>query len=201
LQPEPSHTSPGPTTATYISFSGPINQMSTQLVISQVVGLVTQGVTDIHLLMSTPGGEVMSGITLYNTLRGLPIHLTTHNVGNVDSIGTAVYLAGERRLACAQATFMFHGVGFATNGIQQFQERRLLEHLEALRADQGRINAILQERSKLTAEECERLTLQQQTKDSSYAVGHGIAHRVQAVHVPLGSRLVSMVVPAPIATG
>lgn len=180
---------------TYVSFSGPITLVSAQLLIAQLASLVSQGVSDVHLLISTPGGEVMSGITLYNTLKGLPFHLTTHNVGNVDSIGTAVFLAGERRLACAQATFMFHGVGFGTNGPQQFQERRLLEHLESLKADQGRINAILQERTKLTADECERLTLQQQTKDASYAVGHGIAHRMQAVQVPPGSRVVTVVAP------
>ena len=190
-----------PATTTYISFSGPINQMSMQLLVSQVTGLLSQGITDLHLLMSTPGGEVMSGIALYNTLMGLPIHLTTHNVGNVDSIGTAVFLAGERRLACSQATFMFHGVGFATNGPQQFQERRLLEHLESLRADQGRINAILQERTKLTAEDCERLTLQQQTKDASYAAAHGIAHRVEPVRIPPGARVVSMVVPVQTVSG
>jgi ATP-dependent Clp protease protease subunit len=179
---------------TYVSFSGPINLMSTQLLIQQLFGLVAQGMKEIHLLLSTPGGEVMSGIALYNTLRGLPVHLTTHNVGNVDSIGTAVFLAGEERLACAQATFMFHGVGLATNGVQQFQEKRLLEHLHSIQADQARINAILQERTRLSARECESLSLQQQTKDASYAVAHGIADRVEAVQIPAGSRVVPVVV-------
>jgi hypothetical protein len=40
--------------------------------------------------------------------------LVTHNVGNVDSIGTVIYLAGEERFACPQATFMLHGVSFQT---------------------------------------------------------------------------------------
>ena len=47
----------------------------------------------------------MNGMNLYNFLRGLPIRLTTHNVGNVDSIGNAVFLAGEHRYACPHSPF------------------------------------------------------------------------------------------------
>lgn len=51
-------------------------------------------------------------MNLYAFLRGVPFDLIVHNVGNVDSIGNAIFLAGQTRYACPQATFMFHGVGF-----------------------------------------------------------------------------------------
>jgi hypothetical protein len=54
----------------------------------------------------------MHGMTVYNVLRGLPCDLTIHNIGNVDSIGNAIFLAGKHRYACKNSTFMFHGVGF-----------------------------------------------------------------------------------------
>ena len=44
----------------------------------------TQGVKTVYLALSTPGGDVAQGITLYNLLRGMPFKLITHNVGNVD---------------------------------------------------------------------------------------------------------------------
>jgi ATP-dependent protease ClpP protease subunit len=53
---------------------------------------------------------VAQGINIYNVLCGMPFKLVTHNVGNVDSIGDVVFLAGETRYACAHSTFMFHGV-------------------------------------------------------------------------------------------
>ena len=58
----------------------------------------------------------MNGMNLYNVLRGLPRDLTIHNVGNVGSIGNAIFLAGSKRYACAHSTFMFHGVGFNSPG-------------------------------------------------------------------------------------
>jgi ATP-dependent protease ClpP protease subunit len=69
-------------------------------------------VKQVYLLLSTPGGNTREGLNLYNTFKGMPFELTTHNVGNVDSIGNAVFLAGSKRYATSSATFMFHGVGF-----------------------------------------------------------------------------------------
>lgn len=83
----------------YVSFSAEINPNTTESLISVIANLVNQRVKTVHLLISTPGGSVMNGLNLYNVLRGLPIELITHNVGNVNSIGNAVFLAGSKRYA------------------------------------------------------------------------------------------------------
>ena len=62
---------------------------TTEILIATVSNVVNQGVRDVHLLMSSSGGVVMCGLSLYNTLRGFPIHLTTHNVGNMRRTRTA----------------------------------------------------------------------------------------------------------------
>src|SRR5258708_14707985 len=90
----------------YIWFSAPIDQVSADTLMSALVNAYTQGIRDVHLLISTSGGGIMNGMTLFNFLRGLPITLTTHNVGNVDSIGNVIFLSGSRRVACAHSTFM-----------------------------------------------------------------------------------------------
>jgi ATP-dependent protease ClpP protease subunit len=92
-----------------------------------MANLAHQGVARVHLLLSTPGGGAMHGITLYNTLRGFPFELITHNVGCVNSIGNAVFLAGGKRYACPRSTFMFHGVGFDVTGTIRLEEKLLLE--------------------------------------------------------------------------
>jgi len=66
----------------------------------------------------------MHGMNLYNVLRAMPFKLITHNVGNVDSIGNAVFLARAERYACPHSTFMFHGVGIAEQaGIRLEKEK------------------------------------------------------------------------------
>ena len=118
----------------------------------------------------------MNGLNIYNVLRAMPFRLVTHNVGNVDSIGNAVFLAGEERWACPQSTFMFHGVAFTPPANLPCDEKFLRERLASLKADHGRIAAIIEERSTLSAAEIEPLFLEAQTKDATYAVRAGIVH-------------------------
>src|SRR5690348_16113733 len=109
----------------FVSFSAEIVPKTTEVLLATMANLVNQGYKEVHLLLSTPGGSVMHGVTVYNVLRGLPVTLITHNVGNVDSIGSVVFLAGEQRYACPQTTFMLHGVSFAPGIQAQFFERNL----------------------------------------------------------------------------
>jgi ATP-dependent protease ClpP protease subunit len=135
----------------------------------------------------------MHGITIYNTLRGLPIKLVTHNVGNVDSIGTVVYLAGQERYACPQTTFMLHGVALSTTGPMQFFERTLKEKLASVQADQERIKAIYCDRAGIDPEVAEKFFLGESTINATDAVAQGIANAIRNVEIPAGSPVLQLV--------
>jgi ATP-dependent protease ClpP protease subunit len=57
-----------------------------------------------------------------------------HNIGNVDSIGNAIFLAADAndRFVCPHSTFMFHGVGADFAGGMRFEEKNGREILESL---------------------------------------------------------------------
>ncbi len=76
----------------YVIFSAEISQQTTESLLAVMANLTTQGIEEVVLAISTPGGDVTNGITLYNVLRGLPFKLTAHNVGNVDSIGNVILI-------------------------------------------------------------------------------------------------------------
>lgn len=135
----------------------------------------------------------MHGMTLYNVLRGLPVELTTHNVGNVDSIGNAIFLAGRNRFACQHSTFMFHGVGFDIQAGGRLEEKLLRERLGTILSDQQRIGSILEERTRLRHNQVRSLFREAQTKDAAYAVSCGIVDEIRDVDIPAGSPVVSLV--------
>ena len=178
---------------TFISFSAEINGHTTEALIEAMAKCAQNDVDEVHLLLSTPGGNVMNGLTLYNVLRAMPFTLVTHNVGNVDSIGNAVFLAGERRYACPHSTFMFHGVGFNTQPGERLEEKQLRERLDSVLADQARIAAIIDERTSLDIEQTKDLFLEARTKDATYAAGAGIVHEIKDVEIPPGAPLVALV--------
>jgi ATP-dependent Clp protease protease subunit len=177
----------------YVSFSAEIDANTTESLIATMVNLSNQGVQRVVLCMSTPGGAVMNGMNVYNMLRALPFTLVTYNVGNVDSIGNAIFLAGDERYASPHSTFMFHGVGFTAQGGKHFDEKLVRERLDGLLADQKRIGSIIEERTTLTSQQVEPLFRDAQTKDATYAVGAGIVHEIKDLEIPQGAPVISLV--------
>jgi ATP-dependent protease ClpP protease subunit len=176
----------------YVSFSAEINVSTTEQLIAVLANQASQRVDHVYLMLSTPGGNVASGMTLYNTLRAMPFKLTTHNVGNVDSIGNAVFLAGTERFACPHSTFMFHGVGFDVQNTR-LEEKNLRECLDGLLSDQSRIGSVLQAHTRLTANETVDLFREARTKDATFALDKGIVSGVRDVDIPAGSSILSLV--------
>ena len=123
----------------YVSFSAEINPSTTESLIAVMANCANAQVKKVYLLLSTPGGSVMNGMNLYNVLKGMPFELTIHNVGNVDSIGNVVFLAGKERYSTSSATFMFHGVGFDIPPNKRLEEKDCRERLVGILSDQIRM--------------------------------------------------------------
>ncbi len=178
----------------YVSFSAEVNAQTTEALLAMFADLHNKGVEAAHLLLSTPGGSVMHGINVYHVLRGLPIRITTHNVGSVNSIGNVVFLAGDERYAVPSATFMFHGVGFDAQQGMRLEEKFLRERLDGIQADQNKIASIIHDRANFPDDErVADLFLQAATKDATYARKRGIVHEVRDLEVPSGATVLQLV--------
>lgn len=177
----------------YISFCAEINFKTAQNLLGVTFDQIKKGATHIYYLLSTPGGLVDPGIAIYNTLKGLPVKITMHNVGQVDSIGNAIFLAGKERLACKHSSFMFHGVGFDIPSACRLEEKRVRETLDAIKANQVKIGGIVANETTLKEQEINGLFLEAQTKDATFALSSGIVHRIEEVAIPQGAPLVQLI--------
>jgi len=153
----------------YINFSAPINDRTTHLLMSVLTNQVNGGENEIYFLFSSPGGSVSAGITLHNFLRSLPVKVTMHNIGIVDSIGNVVFLAAEERYANPNSSFLFHGVGFDINQNTRFEEKNLKEKLTIIKRDQKMITDIIEERTKINENDIIEMFFDAKTKTSDEA--------------------------------
>lgn len=179
---------------TYINFHAPISTFTCQNLMAAMSQKLVAGTDDFYVLLSTPGGEVQSGITLYNFLRGIPATITMHNMGNVDSIGNAIFLAADTRRACAHSTFMFHGVGFDVQSVR-IEEKNAREILNSILADQTRIADIIVARTNINTSRARQLFREARTKDAQAALTAGIVHQISDVAIPQGADIVSFAFP------
>ena len=177
----------------YVTFSAEINPNTCQSLIGVMSRCANEAVKRVHLLLSTPGGQVMSGINLFSLLKAMPFELVMYNTGSVNSVGNTIFLAGSPRYAVPHATFMFHGVGTTAKEGMRLDEKDLNEKLAAILTDQKKIGAIITEHTSLTDEQVAGLFLQAQTKDTDFAIECGIIDEVKDVKIPNGSTVLSLV--------
>ena len=178
---------------TYISFPAEISPQTTETLIAVLGEQANKKVDEVYLMLPTPGGFVANGLNLYNVLRAFPFKLIIHNVGNVDFIGNAIFLAGVERYACPHSTFMFHGVGFDIKTGQRFEEKSLRESSGSLLQDQRRIGDIIRQHTNLDARKIRNLFREARTKDADYAKSVGIVHEIRDVKIPPGDPIISLV--------
>jgi ATP-dependent protease ClpP protease subunit len=172
-----------------------VNPTTAEALLAAAAQIANAGVKELYLLLSTPGGSVMNGMNVYNVLKGLPLKVITHNVGNVDSIGNVIFLAGKERYACANATFMFHGVAAGIpQGQLRMEQKDLRERLDSVEHDNARIAAIIASSTTFANNaEIEALFLEAKTKNPTYAKSKGIIHDVREVQIPPGAPVQQLV--------
>lgn len=177
----------------FVVFTAEISPVTVEGLLSLLVQVAKKNVGEVYLALSTPGGEVMSGITLYNALSGFPFKLVVHNIGSVNSIGNAVFLAGEERYAAPNSTFMFHGVGFDLQGPMRVEEQFLRDRLDSILADQTMMGQIIVRRSSIGDDEVASLFRTQKTKDANWAKENGLINEIRDFSIPEGSPIISLV--------
>jgi ATP-dependent Clp protease protease subunit len=180
----------------YLNYADEINPAKVRAFMAVCTEVITKYKPDtLYICLSSPGGEVAAGITLYNFLRGLPIKLVTHSTGSVDSIATVVFLAGEERYATPISTFVFHGVQTGFKKDSALTIYQLKEVISGLEEDHNKIVHVITQRTKLTEDEVRELFRQGESKNSVFAESKGIVNAVSDLAIPANTKLLSLNLP------
>ena len=175
-----------------IRFFAPVIDATVNALMSAVDQKMKQGVKDFIILISSPGGSVIHGLSAYNYLKGLPASITTHNFGSVDSIGIVIYCAGSRRLSVPQARFLFHGVSAQFRGEQNLEEKLLEERLKGLRIDMENIAKVIAANTGKNAEDITSAMIERTTLNPEEAQSWGLVHEIKSELFEEGSEVVAI---------
>lgn len=100
---------------------------------------------DITIFLNSPGGSVVDGLEIYNLLRASGRNITTVLTGIAASMGSIIFLAGDKRIAMTGGLFMIHKPsGFTWGDADDFRkEADLLDKM------QGSLQEIYVERAEI----------------------------------------------------
>ena len=102
-----------------IFLAGPVSDMNANLVIAQMLYLVSKdSKRDIKLYINSPGGSVTAGLAIYDTMQYLKCPVSTICIGLTASMAAVILSAGTKgkRFALPNAEILLHQVAGGMQG-------------------------------------------------------------------------------------
>lgn len=133
----------------------PIVEAAVQEATQTLIWLDQRSRRPITVFLSTPGGDIFSGLALFDVIRSMRAPTTTINLGCTASMGAILLQAGQRRLVARNSWLMMHEPlnvypeGAETNAVRLQVEAKLMTRLQQQFLD------ILTERSKMKRKDLE----------------------------------------------
>jgi len=176
----------------YIRFMAPVIPATIDQLMKIVDRKLHEKYTRLNLLLSSPGGSVFHGLSVYNFLKGAPIEVYTYNFGSVDSIGVVIYCAGSKRFCVPHARFLIHGVKMNFKGQASFDEFQIHEHLKSLQIDQKNISRVIADNTGKGSDVIEKDMHDRKTLNPDEAKDYGLVNEIKSELFPADAEFVSI---------
>jgi len=175
-----------------IKFFAPVVDVTINTLMDIVDQKMKEGVSNFTILISSPGGSVFHGLSAYNYLKGLPVTITTHNFGSLDSISVILYCGGSKRLSVPQARFLLHGVSINFRQNENLEEKQLEERMKGLKIDIENIAKVISANTNKSVEEITAAMLERTTLNPDEAKSWGLVHEIKSDLFESESKVISI---------
>jgi ATP-dependent Clp protease protease subunit len=177
----------------YVNLQAQITQDVANKFLAVMESKIAAGATEAYVAIASPGGFLDPAFAVYNFLRGIPIPVTTHNYGHVDSVATLIYTAGKTRLATRQCRFLIHGLTWtAQQAGVVLSEQNLVEILNNLRTMSRNIADVISERTGNPVDKVVSDMSKSVVLEANEAKAYGLVHEFSDALFPQGADVVAV---------
>jgi ATP-dependent Clp protease protease subunit len=176
----------------FIRFMAPVIPVTVEHLMRIVDKKLNEKYDRLNLLLSSPGGSVFHGLSVYNFLKGIPIQVHTYNFGSVDSIGVVMYCAGSKRYCVPHARFLIHGVKMNFQGQASFDEFQIHEQLKSMQIDQKNIARVIADNTGKGTDLIEKDMHDRKTLSPNEAKDYGLVTEIKSELLPANAEFVSI---------
>ena len=130
---------------------------------------------EITLYINSPGGEITSGLCVFDFLKLIKAPIKTVCIGCAASMGAILFLAGDKRLMMPNASVMIHDPAPSGGSMAGMKPAEMEEHLKELRKAQKTLVDIIAEKTGKSQKEIRRYTEKDSFFNAEEAVSFGLA--------------------------
>jgi ATP-dependent protease ClpP protease subunit len=178
--------------AKYIVFMADVQSTQVGKLRQAITDAVNAGETEIYLALSSGGGSVVEGLSVAAFLKSLTITVTTHNIGQTDSVANVIFAAGAHRYANTNSSFLFHGIAMQLN--QTLNEHQLNETYENAKRLRSAISSAFSLYTGVPLTDVEALMIRDggSILSSAEALTKTIVHEVRELSIPQGTQIITI---------
>ncbi len=158
---------------------GPVNSHTSGELIKQLMYLEKEDDTkEITLFINSPGGEVISGLAVYDYISLMRAPVRTVCVGSAASMGAILFLAGEKRLMLPHSEIMIHDPSYSRAEMGGRKPHEIQHKLDSLNETKEMLAQIIAEKTGKSMEEIYEVTAEDTYYKAKTAVEFGLATEI-----------------------
>ena len=132
----------------------------------------------VTLIINSPGGEVRSGLAVYDVLSLMKSPVITVCMGQAASMGSIIFLAGDKRIMLPHSELMIHDPSYGSFNADHMKPHEIQERVDSLRKTGDELVRIVVNRTGNDEE-----TIRQKMKEDSFfnadeALAFGLATKI-----------------------
>ncbi len=157
---------------------GEVNDESCNTLIKELLYMESEDDTKpITLYINSPGGEVTSGLAVYDTIRLMKSPVTAVVTGIAASMGSIIFLAcdSDKRLMLPSSKVMIHDCSWGRREMGGKKPFEIEQELNQLKGTNERLVSIIAERTGKTMEEIAEVTRYDSYFSAEKAIEFGLA--------------------------
>lgn len=152
-----------------------VNAATATELIKQLMYLERQNNDEITLYINSPGGDVTSGIAVYDYISIMRAPVKTVCIGTAASMGAILFLAGQRRLMLPRTRIMIHDPSFGRHDIGGHKSHQIQRELAELNKVREMLAQIIADRTGKPLEEIYEVTAEDTYYNADEAIDFGLA--------------------------
>ena len=130
---------------------------------------------EITLYINSPGGEVVSGLAVYDYIQLMNAPVRTVCIGTAASMGAILFLAGQKREMLAHTRLMIHDPAYSGGDMAGKKPHELQMYVDKLKQSQEIIAGIIAEKTGKSLEEIYEKTREDSYFNAQEAIEYGLA--------------------------
>lgn len=132
----------------------------------------------VTIYINSPGGEVVSGLAVYDYIRLMEAPVDTVCIGTAASMGAILFLAGRERKMLRHTRLMIHDPSYGGGELKGKKPHEIRQELDNLNRVKRTLVGIISERTGKSIKEINRVTAKDTYYSAEEAVRFGLATKV-----------------------